>query len=453
MRKHFPVEILENSTQKVCIPNHIKSAMQLTKIAFGTHTIETEIERHNRQTIALSKDIIEKLQIPPIKVPMHLFIENETLIIGPLVGVFTSGFTPFLLRPIGDRSLFFAKLLSVKKSVGALPFVFGEQHINWEQGTINGLFYHLDGWKTFEVPFPNVVYDRLPNRKSERQKALKLVKERLQTEYMIPWYNPGFFNKLDVSDRLLQNESISKFLPETYAFSSFSDIEQMLSKYGHVFIKPINGSLGLGIHQILFDKVEGNYYCRYRDLTGENKLIKFSSLESLMGHIFKGKKLNRMLIQQGIYLQRADKRPVDFRVHTNKDANGSWVVTAIAAKVAGAGSVTTHVKSGGVIKTLEEVFPATEEQREVKDKLAEAAIKLSKAIEESMEGIIGEIGFDLGIDRNGAVWLFEANSKPGRSIFSNPQLKAYDHLTRKLSLAFSIYLTERAISQPEEIFK
>ena len=70
-----------------------------------------------------------------------------------------------------------------------------------------------------------------------------------------------------------------------------------------------------------------------------------------------------------------------------------------------------------------------------------------------MEGIIGEIGFDLGIDRNGSVWLFEANSKPGRSIFSNPQLKEYDQLTRKLSLAFAIYLTERAISQPEEIFK
>ncbi|WP_057763640.1 YheC/YheD family endospore coat-associated protein [Cytobacillus praedii] len=453
MRKYFLVEILENSVQKVCIPTHIKANAELTKIAFGTHMIETVIEKHNRQTIALSRDIAEKLLIPPIKVPMHLFVENDTAIIGPLVGVFTSGFTPFLLRPIGERSLFFSKLLSVKKSIGALPFVFGEQHINWEQGTINGLFYHLDGWKTYEVPFPNVIYDRLPNRKSERQTALKLVKDRLQNEYMIPWYNPGFFNKLDVNDRLQQNEKIHTFLPESYAFSSFSDIEQMLAKYGHVFIKPINGSLGLGIHQILFDKVEGNYFCRYRDHAGENKLIKFSTLESLMRHIFKGKKLNRMLIQQGIYLLRADKRPVDFRVHTNKDANGRWVVTAIAAKVAGAGSVTTHVKSGGVIKTVEEVFPALEEQREVKEKLADAAIKLSAALEESMEGIIGEIGFDLGIDRNGSVWLFEANSKPGRSIFSNPQLKEYDQLTRKLSLAFAIYLTERAISQPEEIFK
>lgn len=453
MKKYFPLEILKNSNQKVCIPSHIKSNVKLTKIAFGTNMIETEIEQHNRQAISLSKDIAEKLLLPPIKVPMHLFIANETVIVGPLVGIFTSGFTPFLLRPIGERSLFFAKLLSVKKSVGALPFIFGEQHINWEEGTINGLFYHLDGWKTYEVPFPNVVYDRLPNRRTEKQTSLRLVKERLQSEYMIPWYNPGFFNKLDVNDRLQQNENINTFLPETYAFSSFSDIEQMLSKYGHVFIKPINGSLGLGIHQILFDKAEGSYFCRYRDQARQNKLIKFNTLESLMGRIFKGKNLNRMLIQQGIYLLRKDKRPVDFRVHTNKDEKGNWVVTAIAAKVAGAGSVTTHVKSGGMIKTIEEVFPALEEQKEVKGKLADAAIKLSEALEESMEGIIGEIGFDLGIDRNGEVWLFEANSKPGRSIFSNPQLREYDHLTRKLSLAFAIYLTERAISQPEEIFK
>lgn len=172
-----------------------------------------------------------------------------------------------------------------------------------------------------------------------------------------------------------------------------------------------------------------------------------------MNHVFGGKKLNRMLVQQGIHLLRKDQRPIDFRIHTNKNNHGDWVVTAIAAKVAGAGSVTTHVKSGGVIQTMAEVFPSIEEQRLAETKLSNAALLLSKALEENMEGIIGEIGFDLGLDRQGNVWLFEANSKPGRSIFRHPELKEFDYLTRKLSLSFAVFLAERAIMSPEEVFR
>lgn len=455
MKKQYQVEILHDISRQVYIPNVDNLGTQLSRIAFGTKSIEAKIDKQptGKEVISLSKDIAEELRFPELKVPLHIFNDNETLFIGPLVGIFTSGFTPFPIRPIGERSLFFAKLLSVNKTVGAIPFVFGEQHIDWEQGIINGLFYHQSGWKSFEVPFPNVIYDRLPNRKSERKAEQNNVKERLQTEYLIPWYNPGFFNKLDVYDRLIQEEAIAKLLPETYPFVSFSEIERMLGQYGHVYIKPINGSLGLGIHQILYNKENGYYYCRFRNEHGENKLLKYNSLEGLMNHVFAGKKLNRMLVQQGIHLIRKEQRPIDFRIHTNKNDNGDWVVTAFAAKVAGAGSVTTHVKSGGAIKTLAEVFPSSEEQKLAETKLSNAALLLSKALEENMEGIIGEIGFDLGLDRKGNVWLFEANSKPGRSIFKHPELKEFDFLTRKLSLAFAVFLTERAITRPEEVFR
>ncbi|MDQ7860140.1 hypothetical protein RCO48_01045 [Peribacillus frigoritolerans] len=43
--------------------------------------------------------------------------------------------------------------------------------------------------------------------------------------------------------------------------------------------------------------------------------------------------------------------------------------------------------------------------------------------------------------------MFEANSKPGRSIFSHPKLKDFELLTRKLSLDYAIYLTEQTITK------
>jgi hypothetical protein len=455
MRKRYPIEIDTEIVNTVYYPAQLKPLLVASeRIAFGGQSCEATFRAHphNKNTIVLSSNIKERLHFPNTKAPLHLFYDNGTLFLGPLVGIFTSGFTSFPLRPIGDRSLFFSKLLAVQNSVGVIPFVFGEQHIDWEQGLIEGYLYDQNGWERHIIPFPNVVYDRLPNRRSENQKEQRAVKERLQNEYLIPWYNPGFFNKLDIYEKLYNDITVYKYLPETGPFTSFAHIEAMLSQYGQVYIKPINGSLGLGVHQILFDKDEKLYYCRYQDQKDVKRLQKFSSLESLIHYVFYNRPLKNMLVQQGISLLKSENRPIDFRIHTNKNSNGNWKVTAMAAKIAGSGSVTTHVKNGGVIKTLDEIF-SKEEQELYIPKLKEAALKLSYSLEKQINGIIGEIGFDLGIDKNGQIWLFEANSKPGRSIFTHPQLKDFDLLTRRLSIAFAIFLTEKSIHAPEEIFK
>lgn len=452
MRKRYSIEFAEYSQPIIYCPAELLKDTTLNKVAFGSKTMEVTFKPHSKKNdrIVLNNSIKEILQFPDFGIRLHAFVDSMVLNIGPLIGIYTAGFTPFPHRPFGERTNFFAKLLSVQKSVGALPFVFGEQHINWEKGTINGYFYHENNWKTFDVPFPNVVYDRLPNRRSERNPKLIHVKERLQREYLIPWYNPGFFSKLDIYERLLQDPLAAAYLPETHPFTSFSSIESMLTKYGHIYLKPINGSLGLGVHQIIYDKFDDYYYCRYKDKEGINRLRKFPTLEGLFKTVFASRKLDTMLVQQGIHLLRHEHRPIDFRIHTNKDDEGKWHVTAIAAKIAGLGSVTTHKRSGGEVKTLSELF-SKEECELYTDRLSKAALILSNSIANTMEGIIGEIGFDLGIDRYGDVWLFEANSKPGRSIFSHPELKEFDYLTRKLSIAFGVFLSEQAILYPEEI--
>jgi hypothetical protein len=455
MRKRYIIKVIDNNHLTVFCPSALLKETTLKKIAFGSKSVEVDFYPHPDEEdsrIAISKGIQENIHFPDFSTPLHIFIVNQVLYIGPLIGIFTAGFTPFPLRPIGERSNFFSKLLSVKKTVGALPFVFGEQHIDWEQGTIKGYFSQESNWKIIEVPFPNVIYDRLPNRKSERNPKLIRVKERLQKDYLIPWYNPGFFNKLDINERLQQDSSVAEYLPETHPFTSFSVIEAMLSRYGHIYIKPINGSLGLGVHQIIYDKKRNDYFCRYQDLDSVNRLRKFQTVEGIFNKVFARQNLDRMLVQQGIHLLRHESRSIDFRVHTNKDDEGNWHVTAIAAKIAGTGSVTTHLRSGGETKTIAEIFPQ-EECELYTEKLSRAALLLSEAIGKNVEGIIGEIGFDLGLDKDGKVWLFEANSKPGRSIFSHPDLKHFDLLTRKLSIAFAVFLTEQSILHPEEIFK
>lgn len=308
MKKLYPIEIITDSENTVYLPTDFETTTNLKILAFGATSKEATIKKHRktRNTVGISSDLFKDLFFPSATSNVHLFIEQETLYVGPLVGIFTSGFSTIKVRPIGDRSILFSKLLSVQKTVGVVAFLFGEQHINWEKGTINGLFYE-DGWKPIEVPFPNVVYDRIPNRRIENLNKIQAVKKRLQKEYSIPWYNPGFFNKLDIYERLLQDDSISDYLPETHALTNFSVIERMLSNFGNVYIKPKNGSLGKGIYQLLYDKKDGHYYTRFKDIDQGNRLMKFDHLEALINHLFENQNLSHYIVQQGIHLIRSEK--------------------------------------------------------------------------------------------------------------------------------------------------
>lgn len=331
-------------------------------------------------------------------------------------------------------------------------FLFGANHINWDDGTMEGFMFTEQGWCKKTVPFPHVVYDRLPNRRTERHRLLAETREKMQKDYAIPWFNPGFFNKWDIHQKLMIEENIVDYLPETHNEVTIDKIEKLLSKFPFIYLKPTNGSLGLGVFKIIYNREEETYYARYKTEEFVNKLQRSTSLEALLSHIMKNRDLSAYLIQQGIPLLKLEESFVDFRVHTNKDEIGKWVVSAMAAKLSGKGSITTHANSGGIIKTIPEIFSDANEQEAVISKLSHASILISEAIDTHMPGFIGEIGFDFGIDKDHRLWLFEANSKPGRSIFYHPKLRNEDNLTRKLSIEYAVYLTENTIKNPGGVF-
>ena len=121
----------------------------------------------------------------------------------------------------------------------------------------------------------------------------------------------------------------------------------------------------------------------------------------------------------------------DFRIHANKGRDGKWKVTAIACKVGGVNSPTTHTFSGGIVKTMAEIFPERSVRLNITKKLLEAALSISNELDRKLKGHLAEIGFDMGIDRDGNVWLFEANSKPGRAIFQHPDLFKFERHIQK----------------------
>jgi hypothetical protein len=71
---------------------------------------------------------------------------------------------------------------------------------------------------------------------------------------------------------------------------------------------------------------------------------------------------------------------------------------------------------------------------------------LSKSLPPLLErhhGRLAELGLDFGVDRGGRVWLLEANSKPGRSVFA----RLHDHQAREAAhlnpLRYAAFLLSR----------
>lgn len=440
----YQIQIKRQIHQTVMVPQAILN-QNIRFISFGKRKSSCRIDGHSgtANNIFVSTDIAEALLLPE-RINIKAVIVHDTLMLGPVVGIFTAGFYKSLLRPIGSRSMFFSKLITNGFSTGAFCYIFGSHQIEWDEEYIKGYTFGHTGWRRAAFPFPDVIYDRLPNRKVERLALYQKIKKKFSENYSISTFNPGFFNKWHIYQLLMKDPKTSKYLPVTCCSPTISQLNGLLDLYQMIYLKPADGSLGLGVFQLERRNSGKTISCRFHRQDGSICIEQYPTVEMFLHDQFTGRSLNQYIAQQGICLLQTEEKPIDFRVHTNKNINGEWVVSAMAAKVAGKGNITTHIKNGGTVKSLNELkLPI--DSGNLDFLLRQSALIISEVIDLSMEGQVGEIGFDFGIDQSGKIWMFEANSKPGRSIFLHKDLKEADVLTMRFPFQYAAYLMKKSV--------
>mgnify|MGYP001197285723 CR=1 FL=1 len=397
--------------------------------------------RRSGNHVFISAGLRRSIRIPQSG-EVYLTREDEEVRFGPLVGVLTDGGRSSR-EPFGSRTPFIKQLLQYARGK-AYMFAFRPRDINWQQETVHAWF--LDGrgnWVRRIVPLPDVVYNRLPSRRAETGTAIVTLRERF-VDRRIPFFNWSFFNKSDVYRLLDRDPEALRHLPESVTGPSPEKLREMLEKYHFIYFKPTGGSLGIGIYRLTYHPRRG-YFVRYRR-NGRNILLRFTNFNSLwrMMRGRHGNGLSRYVAQQGIRLIEIDGCPIDFRFHMHKDGDNRWVAAGIGAKKAGRGSVTTHLKNGGTLMTPEQALGRVFGDRagEILEKAKATAIRLSEAVERNYPYTLGELGLDLGIDRDGEVWMFEANAKPGRTIFKHPELREQGRASLRYILDHCLYLSK-----------
>lgn len=431
----------------LCQKLQLRSRQKITLTLGKREVVATVyLDRRNPESnvVKLTSLVKSELGVPHGGM-IQLKREGETLRIGPSIGIVTTGLRNNSRQPIGGRTSFFYKLLQAQEGKGVFYFIFAPGDVDWNQNKVEAWFLRRTKsgghvWRKFVTALPDVIYDRIPSRSAERLEGVKEFKYRLANYDNLPMFNQGFFNKWGVHRLLYPNPEVNEHIPETYPSPSLQTVRNLLRKYRIVYLKPKNGSLGYGIVKIVHLPGSG-YEVSYHNGSGNVKR-RFAKLESLYYHIFRTRKASNYLAQQGINLAKYHNRPFDFRVHLHKNQQNEWVVSCMAAKVAGSGSVTTHVRTGGTVIPGEDLLAQLfgKQKNLMKERISQASIRLATAIEQAKGAELGELGLDIGIDTHGHVWMFEANSKPGRSIFKHSRLKQADYESRSLLVDYSCYL-------------
>ncbi|MBD2848261.1 YheC/YheD family protein [Paenibacillus sp. IB182496] len=382
-----------------------------------------------------------------IRIPKsgHVYVSNsgeDEVQLGPLIGVLTDAGLRSTGMPFGSRTGFIKQLLRLGANK-AYMFAFTPRDIDWQAERVYGYFLNGDGsWYRRSVPLPDVVYNRLPSRKAETTTSITSLRERFIRK-KIPFFNWSFFNKSDVYHLLDGDVEAARHMPESVSNPNSEKMKEMLEKHQFLYYKPTAGSLGNGIYRLTYHPKRG-YFARYRR-SGSNVLLRFNTFASLsrMLNARHGRGLRRYVVQQGVRLIEIDGCPIDFRFHMHKNGKNEWVPVGIGAKKAGRGSVTTHIRNGGSLMTPEHALRRTfgDKADEVLLYAKKVAIKLSEAIERNYSHMLGELGLDIGIDKEGEVYMFEANAKPGRSIFKHPALKEQGRASLAYILEHCLYLS------------
>lgn len=310
------------------------------------------------------------------------------------------------------------------KEYNAESVFFNASNIDFTNKKINGLKYEKGNWIQTESDFPNVVYNDIP-LKNDIYIYNKLEKQG------IPFTTHRLAkNKLSIYKIMKENEVLSKFLIDTFAFESFNNFNEMLQKYETVFLKPNRGHKGLGM--FIFEKLDKKVKCQ--DSKGIVTIIPENSLDSFLSNI---KDIEFYHIQPRIKFLTSSGNPYVIRSYVSRDKVGEWVPLFHYAAIGEGKNSIVNVSLGSSISYITPFLKnryGEEQGLDFKRKLNAVAVGTARQIQKDIDFKIDALGIDLGIDEENNIFIIEVNAFPGT--------RPFEALVEKHAIPYSIYLAK-----------
>jgi glutathione synthase/RimK-type ligase-like ATP-grasp enzyme len=325
-------------------------------------------------------------------------------------------------RPQRPDNRFLAKLCAIGERQGLRVFVFSPCWLSEDRRSVSGYRYQAaDGTWTYETfPLPDLIYDRVFYRSPDGYRQHKAALREMLFHKKIPFLGRSLNGKEEVYEALKRYDAFRPYLPLTLPYRGPAQLLRWLRRHGEAVLKPAAGTHGKGVLHIL-RAAGGEYRIRGRSRSNRMFAAAFDSPFPLLRLLDRIAAQRAYLLQPYLPLTTQAGDTFDVRALAQKDGRGRWTVTGLAVRKGAAGSLTSNLHGGGSAEAIAP-FLESEYGREAAVRLERELLELARTIPPALErcfGRLAELGIDLGIGRDGRIWIIEVNSKPGRSAFES----------------------------------
>lgn len=224
-----------------------------------------------------------------------------------------------------------------------------------------------------------------------------------------------------------RNPVTARCIPETALYNR-DHLRDFLKRYSSVYIKPDGGMQGIGIFRV--DRTRSGYLIRGGDRKPQRVKTSKEVYRALKHYV----QPRKHILQQGIQSETPDSHPFDFRVHVQR-LGSKWVVGGIFAKVGKRKKIVTNVSGGSrpvstqaLLTRYLKLNPRKADQ--IKRELKRISIATATEMNKAYPGR-REFGVDIGMDKKGRLWIFEANRSPGIYPFADlPDRRDYQRILK-----------------------
>ena len=436
------IYISRDLMRKLSLPAQSEVRVRVGNLVINSKLVIQDLKK---KSYMLSPSLARALYIKKRKRMKLRYDQRENIIhLGPTIGILST-FLPN--RGEYDPLSMHAELIflsNISKTLAGQTYVFTPGSINWSNNTARGYVYKQltpdrGVWIANVYPLPDVVYDRIPSRSSEARSLIRNTKNRLCQLPYLKYFNPSFLNKWKVYQLLINDPSLHPYMPETRVLTA-ENLKDLLAKYNIIFLKPANGSLGKGIIKIKRDEKGTLHY-----VTSGRRKIRSSadSVAELMKKTRDYRGNRAYIAQQGILLASYKGSPFDLRIVYQKNALGVWQTSKSFVRVAPRGSSVSNLASGGRVEKTKHVLKYLYKKSAVVEEknlhIKQLCQQVAETLEKASQANYGELGLDIGLDKNGSPWLIEVNSKPRKTTESEVSQVIVKNTFRR-PLEYSAYL-------------
>ncbi|MFD2628883.1 YheC/YheD family protein [Oceanobacillus kapialis] len=272
--------------------------------------------------------------------------------------------------------------------------------VNMAQKTVTGKVLINNEWVKKEVPLP--YYIDLNTYCFRFKEIITFLKEHC---FLLSKGSYG--TKNTVYKRLEKDGKFKHLLIPTLDISSYSEFLSALTVYNKLILKPRKGHKGQGIYLIS--------YSDEKYVITENDRETVVNLQQLEQFFIKNIHSKQYLFQKYIDSKTIFGHPFNCRVRLEKNGQGNWQVAIFLVRIGSYNKVVSNIAQGGSISKLTPFLKANYPRnwKEINSSIQEVANTLPDKIEEIFNKQNTSMGLDLGIDKEGKIYLYEVNSAPG----------------------------------------